>query len=134
MFFPSLSIAISRIAMAVKMLRASLLEEMNKNYIRTAYSRGHSRGTALRRHALRNSLVPVVVFMAISAAEMVAAAIIIEQVFALPGMGRLLLASIGTYDFPVVQAIVMLLVFWLVFVTFLAVMLAPVIYPRLRPS
>lgn len=132
MLFPALSIAISRIAMTVKMLRSSLLDEMEKNYIRTAYSRGHSRDTALRDHALRNALVPVTVFLAISAAEMVAAAIIIEQVFAIPGVGRLLLASIGTYDFPVVQAIVVILAAWVVLVNFLADLLSQYIDPRVR--
>lgn len=132
MFFPALSIALSRVAMTVKLLRSSLLDEMDKNYIRTAFSRGHSRDTALRQHALRNSLVPVVVFMAVSAAEMVAAGIIIEQVFAIPGIGRLLIASIGTYDFPVVQAIVLILATWVVVVNFLADILSQYIDPRVR--
>lgn len=132
MFFPALSIALSRVAMTVKLLRASLLDEMDKNYIRTAFSRGHSRDTALRKHALRNSLVPVIVFMAVSAAEMVAAGIIIEQVFAIPGIGRLLIASIGTYDFPVVQAIVLILAAWVVVVNFIADILSQYIDPRVR--
>lgn len=132
MFFPALSIALSRMAMAVKMLRASLLEEMEKNYIRTAYSRGHSRDTALRTHALRNAVIPVIVFLAVSAAEMVAAGIIIEQVFAIPGIGRLLIASIGTYDFPVVQAIVLILATWVVVVNFVADLLSQYIDPRVR--
>lgn len=132
MFFPALSIALSRVAMTVKLLRASLLDEMDKNYIRTAFSRGHSRDTALRKHALRNSLVPVIVFMAVSAAEMVAAGIIIEQVFAIPGIGRLLIASIGTYDFPVVQAIVLILAAWVVVVNFVADILSQYIDPRVR--
>lgn len=132
MFFPALSIALSRVAMTVKLLRSSLLDEMDKNYIRTAFSRGHSRDTALRKHALRNSLVPVIVFMAVSAAEMVAAGIIIEQVFAIPGIGRLLIASIGTYDFPVVQAIVLILAAWVVVVNFIADILSQYIDPRVR--
>jgi len=132
MLFPAISIAVSRIAMSVKMLRAALLDEMNKNYIRTAYSRGHSRDTALQKHALRNAMIPVIVFMAVSAAEMVAASIIIEQVFAIPGIGRLLLASIGTYDFPVVQAIVVILAAWVVIVNFIADLLSQYIDPRVR--
>lgn len=132
MLFPALSIAVSRVAMAVKMLRTSLLEEMDRNYIRTAYSRGHSRESALLRHALRNALVPVIVFLAVSAAEMVAASIIIEQVFAIPGIGRLLIASIGNYDFPVVQAIVVILATWVVVVNFIADILSQYIDPRIR--
>lgn len=132
MLFPALSIAISRIAMSVKMLRTSLLGEMDKNYIRTAYSRGHSRDTAMRKHALRNAVIPVIVFIAVSAAEMVAGSIIIEQVFAIPGIGRLLLVSISYRDYPVVQAIVVILAFWVVIVNFLADILSQYIDPRVR--
>lgn len=132
MIFPAISIAISRIAMTVKLLRTSLLKEMDQNYIRTAYSRGHSRNTALRQHALRNAMIPVIVFMAVSAAEMVAGSIIIEQVFAIPGIGRLLLTSIFNRDFPVVQAIVVILSIWVVLVNFLADILSQYIDPRVR--
>ena len=105
---------------------------MEEPYIRTAYSRGHSRGSALRQHALRNALVPVVVFIAVSAAEMVAGSIIIEQVFAIPGIGRLLLVSISNSDFPVVQAIVVILAAWVVVVNFIADLLSQYIDPRVR--
>ncbi len=132
MLFPALSIAISRIAMTVKLLRASLLEELDKPYIRTAYSRGHSRSTALGRHALRNAIIPVIVFLAVSAAEMVAGSIIIEQVFAIPGLGRLLLSSIANRDFPVVQAIVVILATWVVLVNFIADIISQYIDPRVR--
>lgn len=70
--------------------------------------------------------------MAVSAAEMVAGSIIIEQVFAIPGIGRLLLASISHRDFPVVQAIVVILAAWVVIVNFLADLLAQWIDPRIR--
>ncbi len=132
MIFPALAVALSRIAMTVKLLRSSLLDEMGKSYILTAYSRGNSRDSALGRHALRNALIPVVVFLAVSAAEMVAGSIVIEQVFAIPGIGRLLLASISYRDFPVVQAIVMILAIWVVLVNFLADILAQYIDPRVR--
>lgn len=134
MVLPALSIAISRTAMTVKMLRTSLLEEMDKSYIRTAYSRGHNRSTVLRRHALRNAVVPVIMFMAASAAEMIAASIIIEQVFAIPGIGSLLLSSIGNRDFPVVQAIVVLMAFWVVMVNFIADIISQWVDPRIRPD
>ncbi len=132
MILPALSIAISRISMTVKLLRTSLLDEMDKNYIKTAYSRGHSRGSALRQHALKNAILPVVVFIAVSAAEMVVASIIIEQVFAISGIGRLLIASIASRDFLVVQAIVVLLATWVVTVNFLADILVQYIDPRVR--
>lgn len=132
MIFPALSIALSRTAMTVKMLRSSLLSEMGQNYIRTAYSRGHSRDTALRRHALKNAVIPVIAFLGITAAEMVAGSIVIEQVFNVPGIGRLLLASIGSRDFPVVQAIVVILAAWVVLVNFIADLLSQYMDPRIR--
>lgn len=132
MIFPAISIALSRTAMTVKMLRSSLLGEMGQNYIRTAYSRGHSRDTALRRHALKNAIIPVIAFLGITAAEMVAGSIVIEQVFNVPGIGRLLLASIGSRDFPVVQAIVMILAAWVVIVNFIADLLSQYMDPRIR--
>jgi peptide/nickel transport system permease protein len=132
MIFPALSIAVPRIAMTVKMLRSSILEQMGQDYVRTAYSRGNSRKTALQRHVLRNALIPVVTFIAVSVAEMLAGSIIIEQVFTIPGIGRLLLTSISSRDFPVVQAIVVILAFWVVAVNFIADVLYQYIDPRIR--
>ena len=132
MLFPALSIAIPRIAMTVKMLRASILEQMSQDYIRTAYSRGHDRNGVLWGHALRNALIPVVTFVAVSVAEMVAGSIVVEQIFSLPGIGRLLLTSIGSRDFPVVLAIVVILALWVVVVNFIADVLYQYIDPRIR--
>ena len=132
MIFPALSIAIPRIAMTVKMLRSSILDQMGQDYIRTAYSRGHDRDGVLWGHALRNALIPVITFIAVSMAEMVAGSIIIEQVFSIPGIGRLLLASISNRDFPVVQAIVVILTLWVVVVNFIADVLYQYIDPRIR--
>lgn len=134
LIFPALSIAIPRIAMTVKMLRASILEQMGQDYIRTAYSRGNDRDGVLWGHALRNAMIPVVTFVAVSVAEMVAGSIVIEQVFSLPGIGRLLLASIAIRDFPVVQAIVVILALWVVVVNFIADVLYQCIDPRIRLS
>ena len=132
MLFPALSIAIPRIAMTVKMLRSSILEQMGQDYIRTAYSRGHDRDGVLWGHALRNALIPVVTFVAVSVAEMVAGSIVVEQIFSVPGIGRLLLTSIGSRDFPVVQAIVVILALWVVVVNFIADVLYQYIDPRIR--
>lgn len=132
MFFPALSVALSRIAMTVKMLRSSILEEMGKDYIRTAFSRGRTRAAALKKHALRNAMIPVIAFLAVTAAELVAGSIVVEQVFAVPGIGRLLLASIGSRDFPVAQAIVVILAAWVVVVNFIADVLYQYMDPRIR--
>ena len=129
---PALSIAIPRIAMTVKMLRSAILQELGKGYVRTARSRGGDRGGILRRHVLKNALIPVITFLAVSAAEIMTGTIIIEQVFTIPGVGRLLLASISNRDFPVVQAIVVIMAAWIVLVNFAADLLYQLVDPRLR--
>lgn len=132
LILPALSIAIPRIAMTVKMLRSAILQESGKDYVRTARSRGGDRGGILRRHVLKNALIPVITFLAVSAAEIMTGTIIIEQVFTIPGVGRLLLASISNRDFPVVQAIVVIMAAWIVIVNFVADLLYQLVDPRLR--
>lgn len=132
LIFPALSIAIPRIAMTVKMLRGSILGEQGKDYVRTARSRGDSRAAILTRHVLKNALIPVITFLAVSAAEIMTGTIIIEQVFTIPGIGRLLLTSINNRDYPVVQAIVVILAAWIVIVNFVADLLYQLVDPRIR--
>ena len=88
LFFAAVAIAIPRIAMTVRMLRSTIMGEMQKDYVRTAISRGNDRGGVLRRHVLKNALVPVVTFLAQTMAEIVAGSIVVEQVFAIPEIGR----------------------------------------------
>ena len=132
LFFAAAAIAIPRIAMTVRMLRSTIQGEMRRDYVRTAISRGNDRGAVLRRHVLRNALVPVVTFLAQTMAEIVAAGIVVEQVFAIPGLGRLLVASISNRDYPVVQAIVVILAFWVVLAGTVADIVNQRIDPRLR--
>lgn len=132
--FAALAIAIPRIAMTVKMLRSSILQQMDQDYIRTAYSWGNSRTMALRRHALRNALIPAITFIATSMAEIVASCIIVEQVFTIPGLGVLLLGSITSRDNPVVLTITMILAFWVILVNFIADILYQYADPRIRLS
>ncbi len=132
MIFPAVSIALPRIAMTEKMLRTSILEEMQKDYIRTAYSRGHSRQTALNAHAMKNAILPVVTFLAANVAEMLAGCIVIEQIFSVPGIGRLLMVSIANRDVPVVEAIVMILALWVMLVHFISDILSECLDPRVR--
>lgn len=132
LIFPALSIAIPRIAMTVKLLRASVQVQLDQDYVRTAMSRGCSRASILLRHVTRNAMVPVITFLAVSAAEIMTGSIIIEQIFTVPGIGRLLLASISNRDFPVVQAIVVMMAAWIVFVNFLADMINQFVDPRIR--
>ena len=132
LFFAALALAIPRIAMTVRMLRSTVQGEMRKDYVRTAISRGNDRGGVLYRHVLKNALVPVVTFLAQTMAEIVASSIVVEQVFAIPGLGRMLVASISNRDYPTVQAIVVILAFWVVLAGTVADLLNQRIDPRLR--
>lgn len=132
LILPALSIAIPRIAMTVKMLRSSIMDQMNRDYVRTARSRGNNRRAILSRHVLKNAMIPAITFLAVSAAEIMTNSIIIERVFNIPGVSRLLLASISGRDYPVVQAIVVIIAAWIVIVNFAADLLYQLADPRIR--
>ena len=132
LFFAAVALAIPRIAMTVRMLGSTIQGEMEKDYVRTAISRGNDRGGVLWRHVLKNALVPVVTFLGQTMAEIVAGGIVVEQVFGIPGLGRMLVASISNRDYPTVQAIVVILAFWVVLAGTVADLINQRIDPRLR--
>ena len=131
LFFAAVSIAIPRVAMTVRMLRSTVISEMNKPYVRTAIARGNDRRQVLWGHVLKNSLVPTVTFLGQTMAEIVAGSIVVEQVFSVPGLGRMLVASISSQDYPVVEAIVVILAFWVVLSGTLADLVNRCIDPRM---
>lgn len=132
LFFAAAALSIPRIAMTVRMLRSTVRQELEKDYVRTAIARGNDRGQVLRRHVLKNALPPVVTFLAQTMAEIVAGSIVVEQVFVIPGLGRMLVSSIANRDYPVVQAIVVILAFWVVLAGTAADLINQRIDPRLR--
>ena len=134
LIFPALAISIPKVAKVAKLLRSSILHEMNLDYVRTAYSRGNSRWMVIRGHVLRNALLPVITYLAMTLADIVAGSIIVEQVFVLPGLGRLLITSIANRDFPVAQSIVVMIAFVVVFMNYLADVVTQYIDPRVRLS
>ncbi len=134
LFFPALAISIPKTAKTAKLLRAAILSEMKQDYVLTAYSHGNSRWMVIRRHVLRNALLPVVTYLAMSLADIVASSIIVEQVFVVPGLGRLLIASISSRDYPVALCIVVMIAFVVVVMNYLADVLTQSIDPRVRLS
>ena len=132
LFFAAVCIAIPRIAMCVRMLRSTIINEMEKSYVRTAISRGNDRSEVLRVHVLKNSLVPTITFLGQTMAEIVGGSIVVEQVFGIPGMGRFLVSSIATRDYPVVEALVVILAFWVIMAGTIADLINQKIDPRLR--
>ena len=131
LLFPALSIALPKIAMTARFLRNSMLTELKSDYVRTAYSKGCTRRRVMYGHVLRNAMMPVVTFLGMIIAEIVAGSIVIEQVFGLPGIGRLLISSINTRDFPVVEILILYITFVVIFVYFLVDILYRVIDPRI---
>ena len=106
---PSLAIALPKAAMTIKMFRNSLFTEMNQDYVRTARSRGNSLWEVILKHVVRNGILPVITFLGMMIADMIANSIVIEQVFGIPGIGRTLISSISKRDYPVVSAIIVLI-------------------------
>ena len=95
--------------MTAKMLRGSMITELRKDYVRTAYSRGNSENQVLFHHVLKNGILPVVTFLGWAVADVIAGSIIVEQVFGIPGLGRTLITSISGRDYPVVEAVIVLI-------------------------
>lgn len=106
---PSIAIALPKAAMTTKMFRNSLITEMRQDYVRTALSRGNSPWRVLVRHALRTGILPIITFLGMAIADMIANSIVIEQVFGIPGLGRTLISSISKRDYPVVEAVIVLI-------------------------
>ncbi len=132
LFWPSLAIAIPKCAMSIKLLRSAILSEADKEYVRTAYSRGNSTMEVLYRHVLKNALVPLITFWGMAVADMVAGSIVVEQVFNIPGLGRILLASIANRDYPVVEAVIVLIALVVVVMNFIVDLVCRKVDPRIK--
>ena len=130
--FPSLAIALPKIAMSTKLLKASVLSEAKLDYVRSAYSRGNSTMDVLYKHVLKNAIMPLVTFLGMTLADIVAGSLVVEQVFSIPGFGRLLVASISNRDYPVVQAIIAIVAVIVIVINMLVDILYRVLDPRLR--
>lgn len=130
--FPAIAIALPKIAMTVKFMTTSIRTELHKEYVRTAYSKGQTRNGVLYRHVLINSLIPVITFMGVIVAEIVAGSIIVEQVFSVPGIGTLLITAITNRDYPIVEAVVLLIAFFVIFINFIVDMIYKAIDPRVK--
>lgn len=132
MIFPAIAVAVPKIGMSVRFLQSSLKEQMGADYVRTARSKGCGKRRVLWRHVLRNALVPVVTFLTMVMAEILAGSIVIEQVFNLSGVGRLLAVSISARDFPVVRAIILYTTAVVVILNYGADLICRYLDPRIK--
>jgi peptide/nickel transport system permease protein len=132
LFLPTLALALPQAAILARVTRSSVLDALSQDYVRTARAKGLSRRAALWRHAVRNALIPVVTIMGMQFSFLLAGTIIIENVFYLPGLGRLIFQAIAQRDLIVVKDLIILLAAAVVVVNFVVDVLYAVIDPRLR--
>ncbi len=129
---PAIALALPQASILARVMRSALLDTLDEDYIRTARAKGLTRGQTLWRHALRNALIPVLTIVGLQFAFLLAGGIIIENVFSLPGVGRLIFQGITQRDLIVVKSVVMLLVFAVIMVNFIVDLSYLAIDPRLR--
>ncbi|HAD28035.1 MAG TPA: peptide ABC transporter [Rhodobacteraceae bacterium] len=129
---PAIALALPQASILARIMRSSLLDILSEDYIRTARAKGLTRGQTLYRHALRNALIPVLTIIGLQFSFLMAGAIIIENVFFLPGLGRLVFQAITQRDLIVVESVVMLLVFAVILVNFAVDIAYAIVDPRLR--
>jgi peptide/nickel transport system permease protein len=134
LLLPAISLAMVQAAILTRITRSSMLEVLREDFIRTARAKGVTQRGALWGHALRNALIPVVTIMGLQFAELLAGTIVVETVFYLPGLGRLIFQSIANRDLIVVRNCVMLLAAMVVIVNFVVDVLYAVIDPRVKAS
>ena len=132
LLLPAVSLAAVQAAILARFTRSALLETLREDYVRTARAKGLSERAVLWRHVLRNAAIPVVTVIGLQFAELLAGTIVVENVFNLPGLGRLVFQAIGNRDLPLVQGCVMLFAVLVVGVNFCVDLLYALIDPRLR--
>lgn len=132
LILPAVALALPQASILARVMRSSLLDTLGDDYVRTARAKGLSAGQALRRHALRNAMIPVLTIMGLQFSFLLAGTIIIENVFYLPGLGRLVFQAINQRDLIVVKSVVMLLVASVIVVNFLVDVAYAAVDPRLR--
>ncbi len=132
LLLPAFSLGFVRAAVLTRMTRSSMLEVLGEDYIRTARSKGLSRRMVVYKHAFRNAIIPVVTVIGLQAGDLLAGAIIIENVFHLPGVGRLVFEAIGQRDLPVIQGVVLLIAMVIVLINFVIDVAYRYLDPRIR--
>ncbi len=132
LLLPALSLGLIRAAVLTRLTRSGMLEALGEDYVRTARAKGLTENCVVYKHVFRNVLIPVVTILGLQIGELLAGAIVIENVFHLPGLGRLIFLAIGQRDLPVVQALGLLMAFFIVVVNFIVDLMYGIIDPRIR--
>jgi len=132
LILPAVSLAVVQAAILARITRSAVLDVMREDFVRTARAKGLSQRAVLWRHVLRNAFVPVLTVMGLQFANLVTGTIVVENVFSLPGLGRLVFQAINNRDVLLVQGIVMLLAATVIVINFVVDVLYAVIDPRLK--
>ena len=132
--FPALAIAIPNSAIVIKFLRGSVFQELKSDYVKAARCKGAKRLYILFHHVLKNACLPAVTMLGMIIAEVFSGSIIIEQVFSIPGIGRLLIAAISSRDYPLIQILMVYIAFIVITANMLADITVMIIDPRIKQS
>jgi peptide/nickel transport system permease protein len=132
LLLPSFALGVIRASILTRLTRSSMLEVLREDYVRTAWAKGLRKRTVVYVHALKNALIPVVTILGLQMGQLMAGAIIIENVYYLPGLGRLVFQAIGQRDLPVVREIVLFMAAAVIFVNFIVDLTYAVLDPRVR--
>ena len=132
LLLPSFALGVIRASILTRLTRSSMLDVLREDYVRTARAKGLKERTVIYVHALRNALIPVLTILGLQLGQLMAGAIIIENVFYLPGLGRLVFQAIGQRDLPVVREIVLFMAAAVVLVNFIVDLTYSFLDPRIR--
>ncbi len=132
MLFPALTLGLGLTASIARTTRSAVLEELRQDYARTARGKGLRESAVVLKHCLRNALLPIITLVGIQAGYLLGGAIVIEEVFALPGLGRLLLNAIGQRDYAVTQGVILFIAFNFLVINLLADLAYALVNPRVR--
>ncbi|HEY7030426.1 MAG TPA: ABC transporter permease [Thermomicrobiales bacterium] len=134
MFLPVLSLSLALIAVVMRMTRSSMLDTLSQDYIRTARAKGHRERVVVWRHAFKNALIPIITVIGLQIGGLLGGAVVIEQLFGLPGIGWLILNAIYQRDYPVVQGGVLFVALAYILVNLLVDVIYSYVNPRIRYS
>lgn len=134
MALPAFTLGVTQMGVIARMTRSSMLDVLGQDYIRTARAKGMGRGTVIFRHALRNAMIPIVTVVGVITGVVLSGAVVIETVFSLPGVGRLIIGAIQRRDFPVIQGGLLITACVFVFVNILVDLLYGWFDPRVRDA
>jgi peptide/nickel transport system permease protein len=134
LIMPAITLGLAQGALLARMTRSMMLETLGEDYVRTARAKGLNKPAVVIKHALRNALIPLVTVIGLSFAVLMGGAVITEQVFNIPGVGRLLIQAIGRRDYPLVQGIVLIIALMYVLINLVVDIVYGILDPRLRQS